>query len=104
MRHAKTEMLGYESSNLMLTEGEDRIKHRLKHMKLNNESIRRENMFLMINSAAVSGDNDGLSNQEGFSSRMSDIKNEEVAPYLTSILDAPETPIAIERVGGKDFE
>ena len=104
MRHAKTEQLGYESSNLLFTEDVDHMKLRLNHLKLNNESIRRDNMFLMINSVAVSGDNDGLSNQERFSSHMSDIKNEEVAPYLTSILDAPETPIAIERVGGKDFE
>ena len=104
MHYAKTERLGYESSNLLFTEGEDRIKIRLNHLKLNNESMRRDNMFLMINSAAVSGDNDGLSNQEGFTSHMSDIQNEEAAPYLTSILDTIETPIAKERVGGKDFE
>ena len=57
----------------------------------------------MINSAAVSGDHDGLSNQEGFTSHLSDMNDEEVAPYLTSILDAPETPIE-KKKGDKDFE
>ena len=88
---------------MLFTEGEDRIKLKLNHLKLNNESMRRENMFLMINSRQVSGDNDGLSHDR-FTSYMSDIKNSDAAPYLTSVRDEPEEPIAKERVGDKDFK
>ena len=78
---------------MIQTEGDDtRIKIKLNNDLLHQNSIRKLKQR-MINSAAVSGDHDGLSNQDGFTSRLSVLNDEEAAPYLTSILDIPETPV-----------